>query len=363
MVRRIYTLTLVFAIMAANAYAQSRNRMNDKPANVKIGRNVSPKILSDMTFYKADGTNHQRFSYEYDEAGLLTFEVSSNWNSSTNEWRSRQKNDYTYDSQNRLTENLSSHWHPDTWTANSKKNPVYGFDGIVTEELYYAWDQEINNWENATIKYTYTYNAEGLKTEEVQQQKEASSDIWNDPNWKITYTRNPAGQMTEEASFNWSKEKNDWIPEEKYVYDYDVVEHQMHVFNYRWTNDQWVEGNKVICIYDNDGDLERADYYRSFDDASLDAYCIYTYLLSDETSSAAIETTQFTASPNPATSHVNIKASPALLNKTAYIYDAAGKLAKTVLLENEVTNIDISQLPNGIYFIKVDKLVNKIVKQ
>ena len=362
MARRIYTLVLVFAIMAANAYAQSRNRMNEKSANVKICRSASPKILSDMTFYKADGTNHQKFSYEYDEAGLLTSEVSSNWNSSTNEWRSRQKNDYTYDGQNRLTEDLSSHWHPDTWTAISKKTPIY-VDGTVTEELYYAWDQAINNWENATIKYTYTYNAEGFKTEEVQQRKESSSDLWNDPNWKITYTRNPAGQMTEEASFNWSKDANDWVPEGKYVYEYDAAEHQMLVSYYEWDGNQWTNGNKVICIYDNDGDVERASYYRSFDDSSLDAYCIYTYLLSDETSAAAIETTLFTVSPNPATSHVNIKATPALLNKTAYIYDAAGKLAKTVPLENEVTNVDISQLSNGIYFIKVENLVSKIVKQ
>jgi hypothetical protein len=364
MKQKVYMLMLAFATLTVGAYAQSHNMLNDKPANVKICRSASDKLIKDMTFYKTDGSKHQLFSYEYTKKGILSSESDFMWDKKTEDWKNYKKDTYTYNTENRLVEKTSSFWSNDSWVINSKKMPVYNTESLVSEELYYEWDKTSEDWNPATIKYTYTYNAEGYQTEYLQQLKKASSDTWNDPSSKVVYTRNPAGQVTEELGQNWDSETQTWINSFKYEYNYDASKHQTNVGYYTWKENKWNEGQKTICIYDSDGDLERAEYYRSFDDASLDAYCLYTYTtLEEATNSAKIAAEQFSVYPNPATAYVNLQIPSALFGKTAGLYDTAGRLIKNISCENEVTNIDISELPVGIYFIKIENQTKKVIKQ
>lgn len=365
MIQKGYILMLAFAAITTGTYAQSHNTLNERPANVKVCRSTSPKKLKEMIFYKADGTSHQRFNYEYDAAGIKISESEQKWDRSANAWKDYQKKTYTYNSDNKLTESISEYHTADGWINLSKKTPVYSADGIATKELCYYWNTANNEWDAATIKNTYTFDENGYVTEFLAQHKEASAEEWNTFNEKITYTRNPAGQVTEELLQYFNKETGEWNNSFKYVYEYESTEHKMTALVYKWTNNQWSEYNKTICSYDKDGDLERADYYRSFDDSSLDAYCIYTYTTSSsgETGTAEIISEAITIYPNPATSYINIKTTPAFLRKTAYLYDTTGKLVNTVLIDNNIVRMDIASLSNGIYYIKIENQTNKIVKQ
>ena len=73
--------------------------------------------------------------------------------------------------------------------------------------------------------------------------------------------------------------------------------------------------------------------------------------------------------PNPFTSEVIIKSenSQDIIGKTMRLYDVTGKLFVKQLLQSQKTVIPLSQLPSGIYLIKIDGMkaqgIFKLIKQ
>lgn len=362
--KRLSILLLSCAAMVTNAYAQYQSPLNETPANVKVCRSTSPKVIKDQTFYKADDTNHQKFSYEYDEKGLLASYTYLIWNKSSNEWDDHQKWVYSYNNDNTLLEEISL-YNSSNWKNISKKVPTY-VDGKITEELYYAWDPLNKDWEDVSIKCIYSYDANGFKTGYMQQYKKASEETWNEPNLKVTYTRNSAGNITEELSQLWDSETKTWVNNDQYVFEYDAEKDQMNSFFSKWKDNKWNTESKQKCFYDKDGDLTRVEYYNSLEDSSLDAYCIYTYIpstSSGETGLTGIDAEVISVYPNPATTDINIKVPANFVNKQADIYDTAGQLVKSIDLDTEITRVTISNLSGGIYFVKIANQTIKMVKR
>ena len=56
--------------------------------------------------------------------------------------------------------------------------------------------------------------------------------------------------------------------------------------------------------------------------------------------------------PNPASNKLTIHTDTDLLNSTAQLYSATGKLEKTIIIKNAAETIDISRLSKGVYTIK-----------
>jgi len=65
--------------------------------------------------------------------------------------------------------------------------------------------------------------------------------------------------------------------------------------------------------------------------------------------------------PNPATDFIDVFVKQE--NGQAEIIDLNGKTVKSVPLHNEVNRIAISDLPHGVYVLKVNGEVRKFVKQ
>lgn len=65
--------------------------------------------------------------------------------------------------------------------------------------------------------------------------------------------------------------------------------------------------------------------------------------------------------PNPTNDVINIKGLASKQNTSIYIYDVQGKLVLTKELIEKGT-IDLSELNNGVYIIKIDEMVQRIVK-
>lgn len=77
-------------------------------------------------------------------------------------------------------------------------------------------------------------------------------------------------------------------------------------------------------------------------------YCPNTSSSIDEKSKKS-----FNIYPNPAQGSLNVEQNDQV-NKQAELFDAQGSLRKTIQLNGEVTQIDISDLPDGIYFLKMN---------
>ena len=68
--------------------------------------------------------------------------------------------------------------------------------------------------------------------------------------------------------------------------------------------------------------------------------------------------------PNPTSESLSIQITPELLNESYKIYDVLGKTMLEGTLSSDQTNIKVSDLSNGIYFISLgDKKTSKFIKQ
>ncbi|RMG83483.1 MAG: T9SS C-terminal target domain-containing protein, partial [Bacteroidetes bacterium] len=68
---------------------------------------------------------------------------------------------------------------------------------------------------------------------------------------------------------------------------------------------------------------------------------------------AQIELQQVKIFPNPASDQLTIFTNVILDNITVSIYNEMGQLVKTASINNAMTNMDISQLPSGLYLVKI----------
>ncbi|WDF64300.1 T9SS type A sorting domain-containing protein [Flavobacterium sp. KACC 22763] len=66
--------------------------------------------------------------------------------------------------------------------------------------------------------------------------------------------------------------------------------------------------------------------------------------------------------PNPTKEFINLHVDPSLMGAFYKIYDQSSKLVKTDTIQTENSTIQINNLPNGIYYIKVLDSTFKIIK-
>ena len=70
----------------------------------------------------------------------------------------------------------------------------------------------------------------------------------------------------------------------------------------------------------------------------------------------------FSVFPNPAQRVINVKADIGLIGSLYMVYNHIGKALLTGKLSAEITNIDLGNLPAGIYLVKVGKNITKTFK-
>lgn len=94
----------------------------------------------------------------------------------------------------------------------------------------------------------------------------------------------------------------------------------------------------------------------------------YQYLLKLSTTVAVEELVPniLSLSPNPSTSKITVKSSLEFIGKEFIIYDQLGKVVKSGIITSEETEIDLSNLTEGMYLFKVGAEMQesfKIIKQ
>lgn len=125
---------------------------------------------------------------------------------------------------------------------------------------------------------------------------------------------------------------------------------------YPQSTDQWKGESILIDAYPNDVLIR----FRAINGASnnlfIDDVSVSLITSLEETT----VTENYKVYPNPATDELTISGLP--INSAIQITDLAGNLLMTRKSGNEITTIDISKLPNGLYIIRTTMGVQKIVK-
>ena len=187
----------------------------------------------------------------------------------------------------------------------------------------------IHGTSDETISYADASFSYSMLTIQVGLGAEALVETW----------RNYNQCSTEPIVYNFEDTKNDGLTFEQYTYKNEET------------------GNKTVFIKVNGG------VHTWYDDAHNDIdYTteIYKFFTGQENVPTNIESNvaeNFSIYPNPAANIVNVITDR---NAELSIFNVTGKEVKHISANENTTSIDISELPNGLYFIVANGIAQKL---
>lgn len=358
MKRKIGFLSVVIMMVAICAQAQSRrNPLNMEPASIRLSKGVSPKKLSDMTFYRPDGVQLDRTHFVYGENGRKISEQNQRWNVKDGVWTDISEYDYSYGENVMIV--VSGAIASNSRENLSKTETYYDSKGQKSYLLGYQWNKNTEDRvEKPAVKGIWSYDERSRMTEYAKMYRNKDTELWNVPVTRILYLYNGKGELSEEIMQAWNNGES-WKNVGKYVYSCNESASEVVCASYVASGDDWAYDGKIVCIYDEDGDMVRCEYHDERAGGSMSAYCVYTYLDTKKAESAVMED-DIKVYPNPAVSYFNLTVPEEFVGRTAFIFDASGNRRKSVVINNARMKIDVSDLSTGVYFMKVDSYSKKI---
>jgi hypothetical protein len=103
-----------------------------------------------------------------------------------------------------------------------------------------------------------------------------------------------------------------------------------------------------VVAEDNDGETSSAEI---------------SITILETTSTTSLNRPTFSIRPTVSASSVNLHLPPELLNKTYYVFDAMGKLARTDRTQQQIEILSIDDLPRGMYFVVLGGVSHRFVKR
>ena len=319
--------------------------------------------------------------YFYNEQSLLSEVVQSYFNGTN--WHLQYKYNYEYDGEGNLTILIQYKYDDDHWAEDEKKVWEYE-DGLPQSMLRYLGSY-------AFEKTLYSYNEQGFCSEKAlcyRNTEPGWTEVWGSPYFKECYEYDDAGNLltktnlqarTNSTEWNYLRktemvydEDNNCIYLGVYtVYDYDTGQ-WMHLSNtFDFTFDRTISINNIAgfslfwehwlddldlsvpvfnqmqhITFDNLGQITEWDFYYSnfngLGETNEDYYAIY---------------------PNPTDGilFVETRHGTSLPDQAYRITNLMGQTVQTGSLTAETQQIDVSGLPQGMYFISVGDVTRKFV--
>ena len=354
---RISLLSFVVLTMSVYAGAQSaRNPLNHESARITLQKRVSTWNLSEETFYRADGTPIDKRSFVYDNDGRRISNAVQRWKEGA--WQNSSKNDYSSEGNKNII--ITSVENMTGWQNTTKVENVYNSERKQIYSLSYSWDNSIDDWSlTPKLKCEWTYDQSGRMTEYLKKRIDKMANEWS-VDARILYSYDEKGNFSEELYQSWVADSESWINKGKYTYSNDS-ETQKTAISYYYVSDEWILDGKIIYLYDIEGKLTRSEYYGNKPDESLGAYSLYTY--SENRGVFISETADINVYPNPVISSFELSVPESLVGKTAGIFDIYGSFVKSVVVNSEKTQVNVSGISGGIYVLKIgDKTKKFIIK-
>ena len=318
--------------------------------------------------------------YFYNEQSLLSEVVQSYFNGTN--WHLQYKYNYEYDGEGNLTVFIQYKYEDDHWAEDEKKVWEYE-EGLPQSMLRYLGSY-------AFEKTLYSYNAQGLCDEMTRCYRNTEpgwTEEWG-AYYKERYEYDDAGNLLSRVSLRLRTNSDEWYYYEKTELEYDENNNCTYIGVYKrydydteqWTNvsnafdftfdrtisidnisgfslfwEHWLDDldlsvpvfNQMQHItFDNLGQITDWDFYYSnfngLDETNEGYSAIY---------------------PNPTDGilFVETVCTPSLPAETYSITNLMGQTVLTGSLTAETQQIDVSGLPQGMYFITVGDMTRKFV--
>lgn len=354
------------------------------------------KLLSSIEQYYDGSTwrNSQGSNYEYDSNNNLVSQTSYTWDTS---WKINSKEINTYDANKKITVYIYQTLNNTTKNLENSYKILYTYtNGLIAEELYQKWVN--SQWVNEG-KFDLSYN-NNLATSSISYNWDGTQWIVND---RSTITYNSNNKVTEILTEDWVNAQ--WQNSYKELYTYNMNNKIASEIYYKWNVSNWQEEEKQEYVLDANGNrIKETVYYNgninykreyTYDTSSLMSNFIHpfyydTYYFEDfpyinkllsmnfswyDTTTSSFENSyvttynynnsitlgaddfeinnkNFTVFPNPSNNYIQISGLEESENYKIFTITGV-EVNKGIISDNE--KIDIQNLTNGFYFLKLNK--------
>jgi len=351
---KISLLSILLMALPFSSEAQTaRNPLNLEPAQVTLKKQISSWILTGETFYLADGTLLDKRSYTFDDNGRRIADVTLRWNKADNSWRNVMQSEYLYEKGKEIVIDKSDR------PAWSKTEIFSGMDGKPIYSLTSLWNKNADDWSaNPYQRCEWEYDSNGLVKACFKQFNNRASNEWDDVSIRILYLYDEADVLNEELFQTWNAELKQWSNKGKYIYSTDN-EHQKVAESFFYASGEWISDGKTVYFYDVDGKITRCEYFNTTN-KSLAAYSLFTYSEGLEPQNAA-ESYEINIYPNPAFSSFELSVPDIFIGKTMLLFNVSGNQIKSIPVQNQITQVDVSGLSSGVYLLKIEDITKRVI--
>ena len=291
--------------------------------------------------------------YQYDDQGRLIHETR--YKRYTSLYLSNEI-DYSYG--NSIIEETIyglSHGHWGDWVTLEKKTQTY-------DENETLLTVETETYENPTTLETYSYDGEGRITS-ILTQTQTEGEWMNTELLEYTYDGN--GHLILAEIKSW--QEGEFVHAHRAVYELNEAGYPAVVDFEKWNGEEWVQGTWKAGFYIfKEPYLSRQNAFLCRTDAKhIEISYTNTELPAYDVEEHPTEQAFVTIYPNPASSTFTITGKNL---KSAEVLNALGQRVATAKGKGETLQIDIANLPAGIYFVNITdeeghKCVRKVVKE
>ena len=344
---------VLMAVPVCSEAQTARNPLNLEPARVTLKKQNSSCVLTNETLFLADGAQLDKRSYTFDENGRRLADVTLRWNKTAKSWQNTMQTDYLYEMGKEIVISKSDR------QSMSKTEIFSGADGKPVYSLTCLWNKNVDDWSvNPYQRCEWEYDNKGLVTAYLKQFKSKTSNEWDDYSIRILYSYDETGALKEELFQTRNAELNQWNNKGRYIYSTDN-EQQKVAESYFYASGEWKDDGKTIYLYDGEGKITRCEYYNTTD-KSLAAYSLFTYSESIEPL-VVTETNEINVYPNPTVSSFELTVPDACVGKTMLLFNVSGNLVKSMPVNRQNIQVDVSGLSSGFYLLKIDDAAKRII--
>ena len=290
--------------------------------------------------------NSYQYTYAYDADNNLTNRLTQGWNGSV--WLNSYQYTYTYDANNNLTIELFQIWENSAWGNHYQNIYSYNANNKITNGLFQTWTG--GAWVNSFYD-TYTYDASNNMTSGLTQ-------TWNGSAWEnsgqFTCTYDAKNDLTKELVQNWNG--NAWENSEQYIYTYDANDNMTSQLNQGWNGSNWVNKQQYTTTSDANH-FEKSYVFKYWNSTGIkvssgdSSYNYYHTVLGINNLMA--HEGSITVYPNPASTKISITTSAITTKSQLSIMNLSGQQLITRQITEPKTQLDISTLPSGVYFVRL----------
>lgn len=220
---------------------------------------------TDQHWNGSEWINEVRYTYAYDSLGRDTLSYRENGDSIS--WKNYSYITYTFDAFGNSTGYTSLTWSGTQWNNQYKVTRWYYAFGLDTLEITLTGN--VQSWNNNGL-YRKTYDTWGNVTYELRQNGNGNSwtDFWQD----LYYYTDSLVDSSIVQYWN----SNQWISNNKIIYEYDSLGRLVVTTNLSFQNGEWVNYSRYVTYYLANGRIDYAtdDYWSS--GTGWETQCVYT---------------------------------------------------------------------------------------